>query len=168
MGGPGSGNRYRFNTKSTVEDSLALGMPDFRGRIHPHSSGTFTWTRWNGNKSSIGYFVTWTDCGPTTVTLHYRWDDTEDVRIPIRLQSTPTNFNGERWWFTCPLIVGGVACNRRVGKLYLAPGARYFGCRKCYGLTYRSCQEAHQYERFGRLLGVDSGVVRRLARRMSG
>ena len=168
MGGLGSGNRYRYGTKSTVEDSLALGMPDFRGRIYPHSSGTFSWKWSTGNTSSIGYFVTWTEYGPTTITLRYCWDDTESVRIPIRLQSTPTNFNGERWWFTCPLIVGGVACNRRVGKLYLPPGARYFGCRKCYGLTYRSCQEAHQYERFGRLLGVASGVVRRLARRMSG
>jgi hypothetical protein len=28
-----------------------------------------------------------------------------------------------------------------MGKLYLPPGGRYFGCRHCYGLTYRSCQE---------------------------
>jgi hypothetical protein len=28
-----------------------------------------------------------------------------------------------------------------VGKLYLPPGARYFGCRRCHELTYRSCQE---------------------------
>ena len=103
-----------------------------------------------GNKSSIGYFVTWGDA--PTITLHYRWRDSEDVRIPVHLQTTPTQFGGERWWFTCPLIVGGVACNRRAGKLHLPPGARYFGCRKCHDLTYRSCQEAHQEERlFGRI-----------------
>jgi hypothetical protein len=45
------------------------------------------------------------------------------------------------------LIVGDVACNRRAGKLYLPSGARYFGCRKCHDLTYKSCQEAHQLER---------------------
>ena len=28
-----------------------------------------------------------------------------------------------------------------MGKLYLPPGARYFGCRRCHELTYRSCQE---------------------------
>jgi hypothetical protein len=30
---------------------------------------------------------------------------------------------------------------RRVGKLYLPPGERYFGCRCCHRLTYRSVQE---------------------------
>jgi hypothetical protein len=28
-----------------------------------------------------------------------------------------------------------------VGKLYLPPPARYFGCRHCHDLTYTSCQE---------------------------
>jgi len=29
-----------------------------------------------------------------------------------------------------------------VGKLYLPPGGKYFGCRHCYNLTYKSCQES--------------------------
>jgi len=167
MGGMGSGNWYRFDKKSTVEESLTVAMRDFRARIHPHSSGEFTWTWAGGNKSSIGYFVTWGD--PPTITLHYRWRDSEDVRIPVHLQTTPTQFGGERWWFTCPLIVGGMACNRRAGKLHLPSGAKYFGCRKCHDLTYRSCQEAHQRERlFGRLgmeLGYDAEIGRLLASR---
>jgi hypothetical protein len=28
-----------------------------------------------------------------------------------------------------------------VGKLYLPPYSRYFGCRLCHDLTYRSAQE---------------------------
>jgi hypothetical protein len=39
------------------------------------------------------------------------------------------------------LVVSGSPCYRRVGKLYLPPGGRYFGCRHCYDLTYTSCQE---------------------------
>jgi len=156
MGGMGSGNWCRFDKKTTVEESLTVAMRDFRGRIYPHSSGAFTWTWAGGNKSSIGYFVTRGGCdspaGPT-ITLHYRWRDSEDVRISVHLQTTPTQFGGERWWFTCPLIVGGVACNRRAGKLHLPPGAKYFGCRKCHGLTYRSCQEAHQEERLFASIG---------------
>ena len=160
MGGFGSGNWHRFDTKSTVEESLTLAMRDFRGRIYPRASGAFTWT-WSGaKKSSIGYFVTWGDS--PTITLRYRWRDREDVRIPIHLQTTPTQFGGERWWFTCPLIAGGVACNRRAGKLHLPPGARYFDCRKCHGLTYRSCQEAHQTERlFGRIARMEEGMETR-------
>lgn len=173
MGGMGSGNWYRWEEKkSTVEESSGVAMRDFRGRIFDGAAGTITWTYGRGDaasggKSSVGWFVTFGGCenstGPT-ITFHYRWRDSEDVRIPVRLQTTPTQFGGERWWFTCPLIVGGVACNRRAGKLYLPPGAKYFGCRTCHGLTYRSCQEAHQAERlFGRLgaeLGFDPEIAR--------
>lgn len=153
MGGLGSGNWYRWQgKKTTVEASLGVAIRDFRGRIIDGEAGTLTWTWGNGNASSIRWFIT-TDCSSVpTITLLYRWRESEDVRIPVRLQTTPTQFGGRRWWFTCPLIVRGVACNRRVGKLYLPSGARYFGCRKCYDLTYRSSQEAHQAERMARFL----------------
>lgn len=144
MGGFGSGNWYRFDKKSTVEESLTLAMQDFRDRIHPYSTGTLTWTWAGGRRSSIGYSVS--DGDTPIITLHYRWRDSEDVRISVRLQTTPSQFGGERWWFTCPLVANGVACNRRAGKLHLPPGARYFGCRTCHGLSYRSCQKAHQAE----------------------
>ena len=160
MGGFGSGSWYRFKRKSTVEESLTVAMRDFRGRIHPHSSGVFTWTWESGNKFSIGYFVTWE--APPTITLHYCWHDGEDVQIPVRLQTTSTQFGGERWWFTCPLIVDGVACNRRADKLHLPPGAKYFGCRKCHDLTYRSCQEAHRDERLLARIGRMEGRLNTL------
>jgi hypothetical protein len=151
MGGFGSGNWYRWNArKSTVEESVVLAMREFRGRLQAHAAGTLTWAWTGGAQSSVGWFVSLDDV--PTLTVHYRKRDSEEVRIPIRLQTTPTQFGGRRWWFTCPLIVGGVACNRRVGKLYLPPGARYFGCRTCHRLTYRSCQEAHQAERMARML----------------
>lgn len=155
MGGIGSGNWYRWQgKKSTVEESLTLAVRDVYGR-KSHTSGTITWTGTSGSKSSVGYYLTWRD--DPTITLHYRWQDRDDVRIPIRLQATPTQFGGERWWFTCPLMVNGVACERRAGKLYLPPGAKYFGCRKCHGLTYRSCQEAHQAERTAQFLAKEYG-----------
>ncbi|MCO6047955.1 hypothetical protein NG895_28970 [Aeoliella sp. ICT_H6.2] len=150
MGGIGSGTWYRFEKKHTVEQSLALCVGDFRGRMCHGASGSFTWTRYGGWESSIGYYVASSNgiagVGPT-ITLHYRRNDTESIEIPIQMQSTPANFGGVRWWFTCPLMVGDTPCQRRVGKLYLPNGARYFGCRHCHRLTYRSCQEAHQRER---------------------
>jgi hypothetical protein len=63
------------------------------------------------------------------------------VELPIRLETTPLHFGGGRWWGRCPLVVDGIQCFRRVAKLYLPPGGRYFGCRRCYGLTYASAQE---------------------------
>jgi hypothetical protein len=44
-----------------------------------------------------------------------------------------------------------------VGKLYLPPGGRYFGCRHCYNLTYTSCQESRKYDSAFRFLANDTG-----------
>lgn len=146
MGGVGSGTWYRYDKKTTVEDSLTLSIWDFRDEIYSQSSGTLKWIFAGGRESSIAYSVSQIDC--PVITLRYCWSDREDIEISLRLQSTPTNFNGRRWWFTCPLVSNGVACQRRVGKVYLPPGSPYFGCRNCHDLTYRSSQEAHQVEWF--------------------
>ena len=55
-----------------------------------------------------------------------------------------------RYWFICPLSRNGVYCGRRVGNLYKAPGADYFGCRHCYDLSYESRNEP----RLGRPGGI--------------
>jgi hypothetical protein len=69
-----------------------------------------------------------------------RTHDKMDYRI--RLTTTSPYFGGLRWWYICPLSVNGRSCHRRIGKLYLPNYARFYGCRHCYELTYRSCQEA--------------------------
>lgn len=168
VGGFGSGNWSRWNRrKSTVEESLVLAVRDLRKQIPISAAGTLTWTWTTGRTCSVGYFVTWQSHGPI-VTLHYRWDNREDVAIPIPLQTTLTQFGGERRWFTCPLIARGVACNRRVGKLYLPPGARYFGCRTCHDLSYSSAQKAHASERLFASLDRDFAALPAAVRRAAG
>lgn len=163
MGGRGSGNHYRWQgKKATVEESLFFSVREFRTRVFQGATGTLTFAGLGG-QSSVGYSVAGDDY--PVVMLRYRWRGTEDVRIAVRLQATPLHFGGKRWWFTCPLLVDGVACKRRVGKLYLPPDARYFGCRTCHDLTYRSCQEAHQGERAFVRLGLDREAARLMARR---
>lgn len=160
MGGPGSGNWWRSRRrKETVEDSLVVSMKALRNRLVVGAVGTLTWTMSGGGKSSLSYSVTG-DADRPTITLHYRCRDKEGVSIPIRLEATPTQFSGRRWWFRCPLISRGIACKRRAAKLYLPPGAKYFGCRRCHELTYQSCQDAHKTERvFGRL-GIGSEAAK--------
>jgi hypothetical protein len=51
---------------------------------------------------------------------------------------------------------GGPA--RRVAKLYLPPGGRYFGSRQAYGLTYTSCQESGKFSGLCRRLALDMGT----------
>jgi hypothetical protein len=127
------------------------------------SPWSFTWTWNSGGQSSIGYRVTRNDYG-VRIILHYRWRDSESIAIPVHVQTTPTQFGGERSWFTCPLIVRDRACNRRVGKLHLPPGARYFGCRTCHDLSYRSAQEAHSTERVFAWLGLSAEQARNFDR----
>ncbi len=168
MGGLGSGEYDRDNSKIRVEACLTLGVGDLRGQLSPATTGTLVWRSGKTVTDFVVFDVIKGELG-LYLALHYRLPDaggsglegalpcppesypqfieTREVHFPIRLQETRPAFGGKRWWLTCPLTVNGVACNRRVGKLYLPPDARYFGCRHCYDLTYRSCQQAHQNER---------------------
>ena len=101
---------------------------------------------WFGHETSVGFII--------------RYEKREDGLFPpgpmmclligsieevffqeISLQATTPHFGGTRWWFSCPLLKKGVECAKRVGKLYLPPGAKSFGCRHCYDLSYRKRQE---------------------------
>jgi hypothetical protein len=72
------------------------------------------------------------------------WQQREVVGYQVQLLAERTRFGGLRWYFLCPLIVDGEPCQRRAGKLYLPPGGHYFGCRRCYGLTYTSRKESRR------------------------
>ena len=60
-------------------------------------------------------------------------------RIPtnyrVRLMTTQPTYGGRRYWFLCPLGRSDDGPPRRVAKLYLPPGGKYFGSRQAHGLT---------------------------------
>ena len=151
MGGYGSGRWGGHTKRGLVESckSIDAGRWAREGIIRAgvRQSGEWEWRNtWTGEKTSaIGYAVDTTDPARPTVRLIYTRTPLtgakEEVDEPIRLQTTPPHFGGVRWWFTCPLEKQGKPCRRRVRKLYLPPGGKYFGCRHCYDLTYRSAQE---------------------------
>ena len=167
MGGSGSGSHYhwwRSGKKDTVEDcrSLDTGRWMREGIIKAGvwHSGSWCWYRDSDHKertADIAYEVNTTGAAPW-VRLQYAFKASGvavDYQIP--LATTQPRFGGVRWWFRCPLTVNGRHCGRRVGKLYLPPSGRYFGCRHCYDLTYTSCQESHKYDSAFRLLAQDTG-----------
>lgn len=150
LGGFGS-TRWGWHSKATtVEECRSLDVNRWirEGIIVPESRrwGSWVWTNSYTNKqtASIGYEVNTTG-SPPWVRLYYTvtpWaGDPVDYDYKIALVSTMPNYGGLRWWFVCPLVTGGRACMRRVGKLYMPPGGRYYGCRHCYRLTYESAQE---------------------------
>lgn len=59
----------------------------------------------------------------------------ESLSYTIELTTTPCNYGGIRYWFLCP------QCGKRVAKIYRKSVGRYFVCRTCNNLTYRSCKE---------------------------
>jgi hypothetical protein len=174
MGGSGSGRWRWHDKKATVEECLILSAGRLaRDGIIAQSPGS-GWLSWTNTATgeqtaSLGYSRE-ADNDLVVLRLRYtvsgRNGDASVVDEPIWLRSTPSVVGGWRWWIACPLIVNDRVCGRRVGKLYLPPGARYFGCRHCHDLTYTSCQESHRYDRlFGRV-AAETGVDERLVRAM--
>jgi hypothetical protein len=164
MGGLGSGNWYRWQPrKTTVEECLALPTTHLKRHISAGGgAGMVTWTLASGGKATINIYLAGTGENRIIV-LGYRWRGIETVVTRVSLATTPTQFGSPRWWYRCPIVEGRVECNRRVGKLYLPPGAKHFGCRRCHDLTYRSCQESHQTERliqrWGMMFADDNMIV---------
>jgi hypothetical protein len=147
MGGPGSGRWHGHTKADAVEDCLTLDLGQLAGEgaFTPWHTGALRWLRGERETASIRYAVRPAGDGLVFV-LSYRCTPPggaagEDVEMAVGLEALPLPFGGVRWWGQCPLVISGRPCGRRVLKLYLPPGARYFGCRRCYGLTYRSVQE---------------------------
>jgi len=149
MGGYGSGSHWEDRRKSTAEQSRVLdvnwltreGVFDTVGA----GSGSVTWSNLYRGESSIAYEVI---MPLRRMRLKYSVTRSgENIDYPVTLTTTCLPWGGQRWWFTCPLTRDGKPCERRVGKLYLPPGGRYFGCRHCHDLTYRSCQDSHQNDK---------------------
>ena len=109
----------------------------------------YWWTKEGRKIANIYYEVKRSETGSIYVQLSYirTFAPDEEITYPVELTTTPCNFGGVRYWFLCPLVVDGKACRRRVGKLYLPWGSRYFGCRTCHDLTYRSCKEHNKVDR---------------------
>ena len=138
-------------SKTQVEDCKSIDITWLRreGFLGGIASQTIRWTNAAGeNRGSVGITVQLEGWGTSysSVRLNYTVtsfdsDDREDYDYEIRLTTTPCNFGGQRYWFVCPLSVNGMECGRRVRTLYLPPSGKYFGCRYCYNLTYKSQQE---------------------------
>lgn len=145
MGGMGSGERW--SKKRVVEGRHAIDTADLKRwkLLSPgvtNRSGTLTWHR-GGAGAPVSSVVYRSTVGATDGTLRLLYSTTApkiDLDYTVRLVTTRCHLGGVRWWFVCPLVHDGVACGRRVRKLYL--GGRYFGCRHCHNLTYRSTQES--------------------------
>jgi hypothetical protein len=144
VGGFGSGQRW--SKKGVVEgryfiDTTTLKRWKLLTPGMTNHAGSFGWGRGGEkNTASVSYLLT-VEANAGTLRLMYSMKSANaDLDYSVRLVTTPCHLGGVRWWFICPLSRNGVGCGRRVRKLYLC--GKYFGCRHCHNLTYRSCQES--------------------------
>lgn len=136
MGGPGSGNRYRWGTKTSTEACHRFDLAGLarRGWLRPGSGGTTRWWRGEQEVSAIGWSVRGTGQTATALELSYAIGG-EGIRYRVPLAWTPCHFGGQRPWFVCP----GAGCGRRAAVLY---GGRLFLCRRCHDLAYESTRQS--------------------------
>jgi len=143
--------RCSWSDRNTVEECLSISIPwlSHHGYFCGFKSGIIQWKNRLGEvASSVSIQVAMDEAlfGGNYIRLQYTQTDSysgekTELDYKIELVTTHCNFGGVRYWFICPLVVKGKACRRRVAKLYLPPGGKYFGCRHCYNLTYESCKE---------------------------
>ncbi|MGH9816034.1 MAG: hypothetical protein ACRD6I_08155, partial [Candidatus Acidiferrales bacterium] len=135
MGGPGSGNRWHYGARDTVEDYHALDVRRFEGAgmLTPGRSAGWQWTRDGEQVASIQVRA---EHDRVTLIYRHRSGGAEwmDEQYPVRIVRTRCKLGGSRAWFICP----AVGCGRRVAILY---GGGIFACRHCYRLAYSSQRE---------------------------
>jgi hypothetical protein len=108
-------------------------------------SGLITWSRNEEVAASLSFVLEYGESGPTGVRFMYTITDKDtgerkDYTYTVPVVSTRCNYGGMRWWFICPIVMNGRACQRPCRIIYRPPGAEYFGCRECHELTYESRQ----------------------------
>lgn len=165
MGGYGSGHRIR--RKFTVEECRELDIAAFPVNEFVRQSPWPRVVSWRNFRdevtASVGYTCEPGGSGSAVLRFRYsvtRGGDSVQIDEPIPVVTTKPHFGGVRWWFICPLIASGRACQQRVRKLYLPSGGGYFGCRTCYNLTYESVR-THD-DRVGRLFRNPEALLRAL------
>ena len=127
MGGYGSGRSS--GKKDTAEGYLCLDINTFRRRGRwRFLSGVSTWSRGEVKTASVGYVIR-----DHEIELYWHNRRDEFIEQSLPLASVEVNY-GNRYFFLCP------ACRRHVAKLYA--GSKFY-CRRCYDLTYESCQRSH-------------------------
>lgn len=144
----------RWSNRLTVEDCWSWDIAALRRagvfRVAPETICATTWKGRDGKELfQVTFCLVRSSIGK--LTLHVRYGPPNaifgPVTVPsevIELDETRCHLGGSRYWFRCPRLKDGVRCGRRVRVLYRPRLECLFGCRHCYDLTFRSCQEHDQ------------------------
>lgn len=94
---------------------------------------------------------------------YWYWKGPEHIQYAISIVATHCHYGGTRQWFICPLKRDGVPCMRLVGRLYI--DGKYFGCRQCYRLAYKSQYKARSgIQKLGYIVFDDDAANQKIKR----
>jgi len=161
MGGYGSG-RPREHDMVEACRSIDVNQLHRRGCLRAGWMGGWRWTCDGEKVASINLHAEG-DRLHFTYRVRISGGDWKDVTETVRIVRVACRFGGSRPYFVCPGVVNGIACGRRVAKLY-GPG-RYFLCRHCYRLAYESQSDGAWHRTLRRAnkirqrLGGDPGMA---------
>lgn len=135
--------RYYWNNKQEADSLKQVSVSFFRKHNYFNrgwKSGTVTFSR---NGEETGNISVHSSVNESEQYMRFIYTQTDrdtgekkDLDYKIPLTTTPCNYGGVRYWFTCPWYVSDKYCGRRVGVLYL--DGKHFACRHCHNLTYNS------------------------------
>jgi hypothetical protein len=152
MSDSGSGRCKNYTKKRIVEDCWMLDLSEIPlgDPATDLPCGVLRLNKINGGELplSLNYaLVEGEDAPYLDITYPVgRKDAHENIKERIALLDTRPNRGGARRYLSCPFVSEGECCDNRVRILYLPPGERRFGCRKCHDLTYESSQTSHKYD----------------------
>lgn len=139
--------RYPFSNRRTVEESLSISTKSLKDNNCLNGgifNGCVSWKNQLDKETGSMIIIVSTLHNNEYIRFQYSLtspsSNKENLDYKVSLVSTPCFYGGKQWWFLCPSLITDNACNCRDGVLYLAD-CKYFGCRHCYKLTYRSCKE---------------------------
>jgi hypothetical protein len=149
MGGCGSGNWYRYDSKTLAENCLFIDVRQLyrKGCLEP---GKKYYWKWQDGSNIV--IETTPEAIELTYNISRNEQSREDVHIKVCLSWSSCNYGGKCPWFICP----GKGCGRSVAKIYLA--GKYFLCRHCHDLAYSSQRQAKAF----RLQDKAQKICRRL------
>lgn len=154
MGGEGSGNWYRWDKKTKLDEGLKLNINKLvRDGLFPSrgwTTGTLEWTytRTKEHYAGIGYEIN--TGNPDDMWMRVRYTTTicgekHDMDYKISITTTKPHYGGRRFWFICPRT------GARAAVLYCPPGSRWFASRKAYSLKYLSQSEGTDHRAINRM-----------------
>ena len=119
MGGFGSTRWNWISTKDTVEStrSLDINRLNRAGCLRPGYGGGCQWMR-DGEPIASIQLRRDGDLLRLSYRRRQQGRDWQDIEQSTPIVWMPCRFGGARPYFVCPGIVNGIACGRRVTKLY--------------------------------------------------